>query len=126
MHLDRFTRQVITIVNSKQKGKRAELALSHKLNELGFNTRRTAQYNGKEQGSLADLVGIPNVHIECKHNERLNIHDAMAQADRDCADGDTPMVFHKKNNKPWLVTMHLEDWASREHIFAKEWEESDV
>lgn len=128
MHSDKSTglkRQVIPIVNSKQKGKRAELALSHKLNDLGFNTRRTAQYNGKELGSLADLVGIPNVHIECKHNEHLNIHDAMAQADRDSNEGDTPMVFHKKNGKPWLVTMHLEDWATREHVFIKEWEEDE-
>lgn len=113
---------MISIVNSKQKGKRAELALSHKLNALGFNTRRTAQYNGKEQGSLADLVGIPGVHIECKHNERLNIHEAMEQAVRDSNEGDTPMVFHKKNNKPWLVTMRLEDWALREKVYIKEWE----
>lgn len=101
-------------MNSKQKGKRGELELSHVLNKLGFNTRRTAQYNGKETGSLADLVGIPGVHIECKRNERLNIHDAMDQAIRDAKDDEAPMVFHRKNNKPWLVTMTLKDWAYRE------------
>lgn len=97
------------IVNSKQKGKRAELQLSHKLNEYGFNTRRTAQYNGKEQGSLADVIGLEGIHIECKHNERLNIFEAIEQASRD-SQGELPTVFHKKNNKPWLVTMYLDDW----------------
>ena len=111
------------MTNSKQKGKRGELALVHELNNLGFETRRTAQYNGKETGSLADLVGIDGVHIECKWVESLNIHNAMAQAIRDANDEEVPVVFHKKNNKPWLVTMRLEDWARREHLFQKEWKE---
>lgn len=98
-------------MNSKQKGKRGELELVHRLNELGFQTRRTAQYNGKEQGSLADLIGIEGVHIECKRVESLNINDAYEQSVRDCNDGETPTVFHRKNNKPWLVTLSLEDWA---------------
>ncbi len=101
-------------MNSKQKGKRGELELSHKLNELGFNTRRSVQYCGKAEEGMADLVGIPGVHIECKRNERLNINEAMDQAIRDCKDDESPMVFHRKNNKPWLVTMTLKDWAYRE------------
>lgn len=109
-------------INSKQKGKAGELELVHKLNELGFSTRRTAQYNGKEQGSLADLVGIDGVHIECKRVEKLNIDNAYEQAVRD-ADGETPMVFHRRNRKPWLVTMSIEDWAIREKYYQKEWSE---
>lgn len=101
-------------MNSKQKGKRGELELSHKLQELGFTTRRTAQYNGKEQGSLADLVGIDGVHIECKRVEKLNIDTAMEQAIRDSKADEEPMVFHRKNGKPWYVTMSLEAWAERE------------
>ena len=103
------------MTNSKQKGKRGELELVHKLNDLGFDTRRTAQYNGKETGSLADLVGIEGVHIECKRNERLNVNEAMDQAIRDAKEDEAPMVFHRKNGKPWLVTMTLADWARREH-----------
>ena len=110
-------------INSKQKGKSGELELVHKLNELGFSTRRTAQYNGKEQGSLADLVGIEGVHIECKRVERLNLDEAMAQAIRDSKDEEVPMVFHRKNRKGWLVTMPIEYWAVREKCFQREWEE---
>ena len=108
------------MTNSKQKGKRGELELVHKLNDLGFDTRRTAQYNGKETGSLADLVGIEGVHIECKRNERLNLNEAMDQAIRDAKEDEAPMVFHRKNGKPWLVTMTLADWARREHYYQKE------
>lgn len=110
-------------INSKRKGKVGENELVHKLNDLGFNTRRTAQFNGKEQGSLADLVGIPGVHIECKRVEKLNIDTAMEQAIRDCKEDETPMVFHRKNGKPWLVTMSIADWARREHVYIEEWKE---
>lgn len=110
-------------LNSKQKGKAGELELAHKLKELGFETRRTAQYNGKENGSLADLVGIEGVHIECKRVERLNLDDAMEQAIRDSKEGEVPMVFHRKNRKGWLVTMRIEDFAVREKCFQREWEE---
>lgn len=111
------------MVNSKQKGKRGELELVHKLNDLGFETRRTAQYNGKETGSLADLVGINGVHIEAKRVERLNLEAAMEQAIRDAKEDEAPMVFHRKNGKPWMVTMLLADWATRERIYQKEWSE---
>lgn len=110
-------------MKSKRKGKEGELELSHRLNELGFDTRRTAQYNGKELDSLADLVGIPGVHIECKRVERLNIDEAMEQARRDAKPDEIPMVFHRRNRKRWLVTMDLEPWAMRERIFIKEWSE---
>ena len=98
-------------INSKRKGNRGEVELAKRLNELGFATRRTAQYNGKENGSLADLVGIDGVHIECKRVEKLNVIEAYEQAKRDCKQDEVPTVFHRKNGKPWLVTISLEDWA---------------
>ena len=112
------------MTNSKQKGKRGELECADVLRKLGFNdVRRSVQYNGKETGSLADLVGIEGVHVEVKRNEHLNIYDAVEQADRDKNDGETPVVIFRKNNKPWLVVQHIEDWALREHLFIKEWRE---
>ncbi len=97
-------------VNSKRKGADGERELSHKLNEYGFGTRRTVQYNGKAEEGKADLVGLPNIHIECKRVERLNLYDAMAQAIHDAKDGELPTVFRRKNHSEWLVTMRLHDW----------------
>lgn len=97
-------------VNSKRKGAAGERELAHKLNEYGFETRRSVQYNGKADDGKADLVNLPGIHIECKRVEKLNINEAMAQAINDAKDGELPTVFHRKNRCEWLVTMRLDDW----------------
>ena len=98
------------MTNSKQKGKRGELELANKLKEYGYDCRRTAQYNGKELDSKADVVGLPHIHVECKRVEKLNISEAVKQAERDCHEGELPAVFHRKNGGEWLVTMPLDAW----------------
>lgn len=98
-------------INSKQKGARGERELSRKLQEFGYITRRSVQYNGKAEEGQADIVGLPYIHVEVKRVERLNIYDAIEQAKRDSKKSDNlPAVFHRKNNCEWLVTMRLEDW----------------
>lgn len=109
-------------INSKVKGKNAENELARKLRDLGFkDARRSQQYAGINND--ADLVGVPGVHIEVKRVERLNLEAAMEQAIRDAKEDEAPMVFHRKNGKPWMVTMLLADWATRERIYQKEWDE---
>ena len=95
-------------VNSKRKGAKGEVELAHKLEEYGYNTRRSVQYNGKD--GQADVVGLPKIHIECKRVEKLNIYDAIDQAKRDAKNGDMPTVFHRKNRCNWLVTMELDEF----------------
>lgn len=97
-------------INSRQKGARAERELAHKISEYGYECRRGQQYSGANGD--ADVVGLKGVHIECKAVERLNIHDAVEQATRDAREGEVPVVFHKKNRKPWLVTMSFEDFMA--------------
>lgn len=94
-------------MNSRAKGAKGERELAGILRSHGFDARRGQQYSGL-QGD-ADVVGLPNIHIECKRVERLNIYDAIDQAKRDTK-GDLPAVFHRKNNCEWLVTMTLDDW----------------
>ena len=99
-------------VNSKRKGAAGERELAHKLNEYGFETRRSVQYNGKADDGKADLVNLPGIHIECKRVERLNVSEAMTQAINDAKNGELPTVFHRKNREGWLVTMRLDDWMN--------------
>ncbi len=94
-------------INSKKKGSHGELEISHILNDYGYNTRRSAQFNGLKGD--ADVIGLPNISIECKRVEKLNVDTAMEQSIRDCK-GKIPCVFHRKNRKDWLVTMRLSDW----------------
>ncbi len=96
-------------MNSSRKGARGELELARLLEAEGF----VAMRGGTESyGSAPDLYGLPKIHVECKRVERLNIDQAMEQAIRDSLkfqDG-APTVFHRRNRKPWLVTMRFSDW----------------
>lgn len=85
-------------INSKQKGKRFELELSRKFREYGYTeSRRTAQYCGNT-GDASDVVGLPGIHVEAKHDAKESGKDVL------------PAVFHKRNNHKILVTMELDDW----------------
>ena len=102
-------------INSKQKGARFERLLASIFREYGYTeARRTAQYCGNT-GDASDVVGLPGLHIEAKHQEKMCLYDWMAQAKRDAeANGGKklPAVFHKKNNANILVTMELEDFMN--------------
>lgn len=99
-------------VNSKQKGARFERLLASKFREYGYDARRTAQYCGKT-GDASDVVGLPGIHIEAKHQEKMMLYDWIGQAKHDAKAngfGHLPAVFHRKNNHEILVTMTLDDW----------------
>jgi Holliday junction resolvase len=96
-------------INSRQKGAKGERELAKILKEYGYDCRRGQQYNGLEG---EDIVGLDYIHIECKRVERLNLEEAVEQAKRDTKEGQFPAVFHRKNNKKWLVTMELDNWIN--------------
>lgn len=99
-------------INSKQKGARFERDLAARLREYGFETRRSAQYCGNT-GEAADVIGLPGIHIEAKHQEQMRLYEWMEQAKRDAAaSGNLPAVFHKKNNAEVLVTLRFEDFMT--------------
>jgi len=95
-------------VNSRRKGADGERELSAKLREYGFSCRRGQQFCGANGD--ADVIGLPGVHIECKRVERLNIHEAVAQAVRDAKTGEIPAVFHRRNRTKWLVTVPMDEF----------------
>lgn len=105
------------MINSRQKGARAERQFAEVCREHGYEARRGQQYCGANGD--ADVIGLPKIHIECKAVERLNIFDAMAQSVRDAKDGEIPIVAHKKNNTKWLITMEAESFFE----LYREWED---
>ena len=105
----------------RDKGSRFELKLASIFRDYGYDARRTAQYCGKP-GDSSDVVGLPGIHIEAKHQEKMYLYDWMEQAIRDAENGgkgNMPTVFHKKNNADILVTMRLDDWMQ----IYREWED---
>ena len=99
------------MTNSRAKGAAGERELANRLKELGFSAHRGQQFCGANGDADVVCEELSSYHIECKRVQNLNLHDAMSQAVRDGKDK-TPVVIHRKNNKPWLVTMFLEDWIT--------------
>lgn len=95
--------------SQQRKGAAGEAELARILKEYGYKVIRGGSLSF---GEVPDLVGLPGIHIEVKRVERLNIWEAMSQAIRDAErfrDG-MPVVFHRRNRQPWLVTMSLIDF----------------
>ena len=111
-------------INSKQKGARFERELASKLKDYGYEgSRRTAQYCGNT-GDASDVLGLDGIHIEAKHQERIQIYEWMAQAIHDSAEngrGDIPAVFFKKNYSDILVCLRFDDFMA---LF-REWDSSN-
>lgn len=105
---------------SQRKGAEGERELAKLLEAEGYQMER----GGPCFGTIPDLVGLPGIHVEVKRVERLNVTEAMHQAERDSIhfkDG-APTVFHRKNREPWYVTMRLTDWMK----MYKEWRKHEV
>lgn len=96
-------------VNSRQKGKRGELEAAALLREHGFVARRGQQFAGGPDSPdlVTDLEGF---HVEVKRTQRLDLYAAVSQADEEKKEGDQPLVLHRMNRRPWLVTMLAEDF----------------
>lgn len=96
-------------INSKRKGKRAELEVANILKAHGYeDAKRTAQYCGNT-GDAADVTGLRGFHIEVKYQEQIRLDEWIAQAKRDATfSGDIPIVVHRKNGQPWRVTLDFE------------------
>ena len=92
---------------SRNKGKRGERAAVAMLREAldgmvdpavirrGYQAR-----GGREE---ADVV-VPHLHVECKWQERPNIHAALAQLERDMAEKVGFVIAKRAREKP-LVAM---------------------
>lgn len=99
-------------MNSKAKGSAGERELCEYLTRAGYPARRNDQrYMGGYDNPDISARGLEHLHIEVKRVERLNVTEAMHQAERDAA-GKTPVVMHRRNREPWLITMRLADYLS--------------
>ena len=93
-------------INSRSKGARFEREIAAWLRDtFGVEARRGQQFAGGPDSP--DVIGWPGVHIEAKHVERLNLEDAMKQAERDAGDN-LPVAIHKRNRTATMLTVRLD------------------
>jgi Holliday junction resolvase len=95
------------MINSRQKGKRGERLWRDELRAQGFTARRGQQYAGGTESPDVVCEELANLHQEVKFVANLNLDKACEQAIKDCG-AKKWIVAHKKNNKPWRVTMSSE------------------
>lgn len=95
---------------SKRKGKIGERELANKLTWLLDSTaHRGQQFQGSSESPDVMIPELPGIHLECKRCESLSIYTAMDQAGRDKDAGQIPVVAHRRNDKPWLLIINLDD-----------------
>jgi len=93
---------------SRRKGAVGERELAGEFSKLfGVEARRGCQYHGGEE-SPDIRHEIAGVHVECKLTESLSLYPAMQQAVRDAGEN-VPIVCHRRNGKPWLAVVRLDD-----------------
>ncbi len=98
-------------MNSREKGKRGERQWRDELRANGYDARRGQQFCGSADSPDVVCADLGWIHFEVKAVEKLNIWDAMDQARQDTsvsANGKVPIVAHKRNFRPWLITMGAE------------------
>ncbi|MCC5794957.1 MAG: hypothetical protein JJT85_09505 [Chromatiales bacterium] len=93
--------------HSRDKGKRGERELAAVLTAAGFPARRGRQYCGDP--SAPDVVADLPFFVEVKRTERLSVYEAIEQAEADSA-GRPVLVAHRRNGKPWLAILPLQDF----------------
>ena len=104
-------------MNSCEKGKRGERQWRDELRVNGFRARRGQQFSGSPDSPDVVCEDLPWAHFEVKAVEKLNIYDAVEQAQRDSEPESgkqksesrkIPFVAHRRNHRRWLVTMTAE------------------
>jgi hypothetical protein len=106
-------------INSRDKGARFEREVAQWFRDklYDIDARRGQQFAGGTDSPDVILPNIPQLHIEAKMVERLNVYDAMDQATRD-AGKKIPAVFMRKKNKEMLMVIKATDITR----FASMWE----
>ena len=96
--------------NARTKGKTGELEAAHELNILLPNAqaRRAQQYSATEGNADLLAPGLPNLFLEVKRRQALNLHTTMDKCEEDCG-GLNPVILHRKDKTDWLITFRLQD-----------------
>ena len=97
-------------INSRQKGCVGERQMAQEIERvMGWTANRMAQHCGDAGDSDILIHQLPQVFAEVKRVEKLNVQAAMDKAAEQAeAAGKIPVLFHRRNRTPWLVTLKLD------------------
>jgi hypothetical protein len=84
---------------------------------FGWDVQRAVQYNGNAGDSDLIIKQVPEIFVECKRVQSLNLSKAMEIAVSQ-AGKKLPLIFHRKDREEWMVTLPLKDLLSAARILA--------
>lgn len=114
------------MVHSGDKGKRFEREVRDLFKHaLNCQARRGQQFRGGPDSPDVIVDCLPQVHVECKHVNRLSIYVALEQAIRDAGEK-VPIVVHKADRKEVLVTLRFSDLTRLVRLVYKALEHDNV
>ncbi len=102
-------------MNVKRKGSAGERELLALLTTRGYDATRNDQrfIGGAGNPDIRLHHAGRDYHCEVKRVERLNLHEAIRQAEHDAKEGSVPCVVHRRNREPWYITLKLDDFLER-------------
>lgn len=106
------------MINSNTKGKRGEREFANFLKNYGFEARRGQQYAGG--GDSPDVVtNMEGLHWEVKRVETFQLYKALEQARFDATFEHIPVVAHRRNKKPWVAVISMDDFLEMYRVLKK-------
>ncbi len=112
-------RGAVQRMNARRKGAEGERELAAELRRLGFGDARKTSAMYRPGDVAPDVSGLPGCHVEVKRTEAMNIHAALAQAERDCGPGELPLVCFRRNRDTWRCCCRLADLPALARAVAK-------
>tara|TARA_B110000263_G_C15020659_1_gene379376 strand:+ start:234 stop:581 length:348 start_codon:yes stop_codon:yes gene_type:complete len=102
------------MINSRTKGKVAELEVVQIFKNAGYTkSHRAQQFKGTKDS--ADII-VPHIgdvyQLEIKRREQVKIDEWLKKTDEEAGEEKIPVVIHRRNDEPWKVTMMLTDWLA--------------
>lgn len=106
-------------VNQREKGAKGEREFAKLLREHGFEAERGVQHSGGKD-SPDVKTNMHGIHWEIKRTERLRLHDALKQSQRDAGEDEMAVVGYRRNNDKWIVIQPFEDWIKLFKAYERE------
>lgn len=96
--------------SERNKGMAAEREVRDIINSLSSFKVHKTPHSGALTWLKGDLIGLPDIHIEVKRQERIQIDAWMRQAADQADAGQVPAVVYRKSRTPWHICMPLVDF----------------
>lgn len=113
--------------SQREKGKRAEREAAELIRSWGIAARRGQQYAGDPDAP--DVVAAtPGLAWEVKARKQGHPGKWLEELLKNCHDGDIPVVLHKRDRQPWLLTifaMQAPSFSTRLRLALRERGESE-